>query len=376
MGVGDREYVIGVDGGASKTVCVVVNQNGEIIGRGEAGDANYQTIGIDAALNSIFTAIKLALNIPENTGINSLSFINSRQIQEIKIQEINTICLGLAGVSREDDINLMQQRFWEDFPKFYPQPILNPLPRLLICHDAMISLVGGIGNNVGIVVAAGTGAIAFGRNALGETKRVGGWGYLLGDEGSAYSIAIAGLKAVMRSYDGRGEKTALLAVFKNHLQLDNMEDLIPIIYRQGWGVKKIAALAPIIDQVATTGDFVANQIIDRAVKELILATITVINSLFLGSGRLKDNSINNRENLLEKNLLEKNILEIVTTGSVWNSQSQLRQRYINQLEHQLEKHLIKPNLLENNSLQINIIEPRHEPAYGASLIALSSFPTI
>lgn len=312
--------VIGVDGGGSKTICVLVTLTGEIIARSESGGANYQSVGIDQAINSIYTAI-LQTIASLKSGLENI--------------QIAAICLGLAGVSRQNDIDLVYKKFLES-SQFSLLPTTITSEHLIIYHDALISLVGGIGHNIGIVVAVGTGSIVFGQNAQGETKRVGGWGYLLGDEGSAYQIAIAGLKAVMRSYDGRGASTALTEIFKNHFQLTNLEGLISVVYRSGWGVKEIASLAPIVDNVAVQGDLVANQIIDTVVAELTLATATVINSLFADQNQ--------------------NQLEIVTTGSVWKGKSQIRQRFISQLQLQYS--------------QIQIILPRNEPAYGAALLAL------
>ncbi|BAZ06228.1 N-acetylglucosamine kinase [Calothrix sp. NIES-3974] len=321
-------HVIGIDGGASKTVCVLVNQQREILGRGVSGGANYQSIGIDATLRAIHGAICASLTDVENI-------------------QIGGICLGLAGMGRPDDVDLLRTRFLDslqspelkNFLSAKNIAIASPTPEgLLITHDGLISLVGGIGHDVGVVVAAGTGSITFGRNGRGETKRVGGWGYLLGDEGSAYHIAIAALQAVIKSYDGRGEQTALLAAFQNHLHLTTMEDLVRVIYRQGWGVKEIASLAPIVDQLAATGDPVAQQIIENSVAELVLATGTVINCLFTDVSSVQHQ------------------IPVVTTGSVWKGKSQLRPHFISQLQSQFP--------------HVNVILPQNEPAYGAALLAL------
>src|SRR5207237_6769116 len=129
-------------------------------------------------------------------------------------------------------------------------------------------------------VAEGTGSIVFGRNHQGKTKRVGGWGYILGDEGSAYKIAVAGMQAALKAYDESEISTTLIENFKQHLSLVSIEDLIEVIYRRGWGVKEIAALAPIVDFAAASGDKIANQIIDDAVNELVKATSTVIEAIF------------------------------------------------------------------------------------------------
>lgn len=259
-------YVLGIDGGGSKTICILMDNTQKIVGCGQAGAANYQSIGKIAALKSITSAISQAANEASNIT-NSIT--------------ITGICLGLAGVSRTEDIEVIQE-IVQELQNNQHLPLnwdLQPT-NIVICNDALIALVGGIGQPVGIVVAVGTGSIIFGRNSQGKTKRVGGWGYILGDEGSAYKIAIAGMQAAFKAYDGREKYTRLLEDFTQHLQLTNIEDLIAIIYRQNWGVKQIAALAPIVDIAAASGDEVANYIIDDAVKELFQSTSTVIEQIF------------------------------------------------------------------------------------------------
>ncbi|MBK1990133.1 ATPase [Sphaerospermopsis aphanizomenoides BCCUSP55] len=315
--------ILGVDGGGSKTICIIMDDAGKILGRGKAGASNYQSIGIAAAQKQIQSAINQAT-------ITALNHTNTINIIEI--------CMGLAGVSRPEvmkvvkDIVSQLQNSKDILPitwEFQPSHIV-------ICHDALIALMGGIGNAVGIVVAAGTGSIIFGRNHQGETKRVGGLGYILGDEGSGYKIAVAGMQAALKAYDGRGKSTILLDNFQQYLQIENIEKLIEIIYRKGWGVKEIAALAPIVDQAASEGDKIANRIIDEAVRELVIATATVIDQIFDSN----------------------QVVEIVTTGSIWLGKCGLRERFVNFMIHKYPL--------------VNIIYPRHEPAYGAGLLALKA----
>ncbi|MFM2064811.1 MAG: hypothetical protein RLZZ507_4482 [Cyanobacteriota bacterium] len=319
-------YILGIDGGGSKTICIIIDEKGKICGRGEAGAANYQSIGIAAARKQIESAIIQAIITVLNDNHNI---------------EIIAICLGLAGVSRREDIEVIKSLVNElQNSQNIPGITWKLQPsNIIICHDALIALMGGVGDAVGIVVAAGTGSIVFGRNNQGITKRVGGWGYILGDEGSAYKIAVAGMQAALKSYDGRSEKTILLDNFQQHLQLENIEKLIEVIYRRGWGVKEIAALAPIIDQAATAGDIIANRIIDEAITELVLATSTVLDHLF-------DNS---------------QLVEVVTTGSIWLGKCGFRERFVNSLVDQYPL--------------VNVIYPRYEPVYGAGLLALKSLFT-
>lgn len=303
-------YVLGIDGGGSKTVCILINDKREILGRGEAGSSNYQSVGIEAAKYSIESAINTAL------------------IQKNNIK-IDAICLGLAGVGREKDIEVVNNIVKEITITRNIKP-----QHIIISHDALIALVGGIGNDVGIVVAAGTGSIVYGRNHQGKTKRVGGWGYILGDEGGAYQIAVAGMNAALKAHDGRGVYTSLVEDFKNYFGLSNIEELIEIIYRSGLGVKEIAALALIVDDAAFLGDEVANKIIDDAVDELVKATVTVIDEIFV----------------------EGEFLEVVTTGSVWKSKCKMWERFV--------------SCVNRDFVNVKVIFPRFEAVYGAGLLGL------
>ena len=323
-------YVLGIDGGGSKTTCILMNHSRQVIARGQAGGSNYQSIGIEAAKKSIETAIQISL-----TTSNLTKDIQTKNIQAVNI-EFEAICLGLAGIGRSKDIEVVKNivRELQDSKLLPINWNLQP-HNIIICHDALIALVGGIGKDVGIVVAAGTGSIVFGRNSRGETKRVGGWGHILGDEGSAYKIAVAGMQAALKVYDGREMHSCLLEDFQQHLELSNIEDLVEVIYRRGWDVKKIAALAPIVDRAAAKGDQVANKIIDDAVEELVKGTSTVIEALFQPG----------------------EALEMATTGSVWLSCG-IRERFTATVVERFPG--------------VEVILPRFEPAYGAGLLALES----
>lgn len=308
--------ILGVDGGGTKTACVAIAPSGEILGRGEGGPSNYQSVGVEAAETAIAQAISGAL-----AGVSE--------------GRIGAIGLGLAGVGRSRDLEVirasvdrLQQR-----PEFGDRWQLSP-DKIAIAHDCAIALTGGVGANVGVATIAGTGAIAYGRNRHGETRRSSGWGYLLGDEGSAYWIALAGLRAAVRAEDGRSPATALTEAFRQHLELDNLQSLIELVYRRGLAVKELAAYAAIVDRCARNSDAIALDILDRAADELLLATRAVFAPLF-----------NPDEPF-----------EVVTIGGAWKSQI-LRDRFCQNL------HQIAPFA--------SVIWPRHEPAYGAALLVLS-----
>lgn len=321
--------VLGIDGGGSKTVCVLMDDTGQVLGRGEAGASNYQSVGIKATLRSIQSAIH-ATSVEALQKTQAANFTGTVKVE--------AICLGLAGVDRPMDIQvvhgLVQQLKNSNFLTI--TWALQPT-NIVICNDAKIALMGGVGHAVGIVASAGTGSIVFGRNHQGYTKRVGGWGHILGDEGSAYNIAVQGMKAALRAYDGRDLPTSLQEYLKQHLGLQSIENLIEVIYQRGWGVKEIAALAPVVDRAASSGDGVANAIIDGAVKELVLATSIVIDAIFSPM----------------------EVFEVVTAGSVWQGSSKIREKF--------EASIV------TKAPEAKVIVPRYEPAYGAGLLALNTF---
>ncbi|NER87083.1 BadF/BadG/BcrA/BcrD ATPase family protein [Moorena sp. SIO3A2] len=321
--------VIGIDGGATKTLCVVLNHQGQILGRGEADASNYHTVGIKTAFASIESAIRLATQ--EASAKLSMESVT-----------VEAMCLGLAGVARPRDLEVVRG-FVLQLLSSQTIPVTWALlpSNVVICDDALIALVGGVGKPVGVVAIAGTGSIVFGRNAQGNTKRVGGWGHILGDVGSAYHIAVSGLRAAMKAYDGCETVTSLTAAslqerFTTHFNLSNFNYITDIIYQPGWGVKEIASLAPIVDQAAAEGDQVAISIIEDTVNQLAKATQVVIESVFAPDSAC----------------------EVVTTGSVWHALSSIRQQFESSVV------MLSPNA--------KVIWPRHQPAYGAGLLGLLS----
>ncbi len=313
--------VLGVDGGGTKTEAVLMDENCQILGSGKGGPSNYQSLGIEVAKNSIQTAITEAV-------INSKSH-----------QPIAGICLGLAGVGRPEDVPVVEDFLKEIIASIPLKWVLWP-ESIVICSDSAIALVGGIGDAVGIAVMAGTGSQVFGQNRHGLTKRVGGWGYLLGDEGSGYNIAIQGLQAALKAYDGRESPTILTTDLQTSLGLTSIDGLIEVVYRRGWGATEIAALAPIVSAVADKGDQVAKKIINSAVEELSIATKVVISALFQPH----------------------ETFEVVTIGSVWKSMINFQGKFEDSII------AIAPGA--------KIIWPRHQPAYGAGILALKAIDHI
>jgi N-acetylglucosamine kinase-like BadF-type ATPase len=175
------------------------------------------------------------------------------------------VCLGIAGVDREPEacrVRHIMRRIGIGSP-------------VVVVNDALIALVAGAGDMPGIVVIAGTGSIAYGRNASRVAARSGGWGHIIGDEGSGYWIGREALSAVMRAVDGRGPATRLIDDVLEHFAIAEVSGLPRIVYDRDLPRLSVAALGPIVQRASALGDPVARLILERAADELALAAESV-----------------------------------------------------------------------------------------------------
>jgi N-acetylglucosamine kinase-like BadF-type ATPase len=175
----------------------------------------------------------------------------------------------MAGVDREDD----SRTVWSIMRR------IGYKARMVVVNDALIALEAGIGEGPGIVLISGTGSIAYGRNNNGEAARAGGWGYVLGDEGSGYWIGRAAIRAVLRESDRRGAPTLLTDMLLKHFDVKRPQDLMHAVYYRGVKPPEIAALAPYVQEAFTQGDRVAEGIMDGTARELAGYAVTVARRL-------------------------------------------------------------------------------------------------
>ena len=250
----EEHHVLGVDGGGSRTRCLIASLSGHILARGSGGPSNPLTAGFDGAAESIQAAIEEASG---RCGINS--FIAS--------------VMGLAGTERASTRESLKARL-----------TLHDLGDLRIISDARVALTGATGCRPGVVVISGTGSIAYGENERGETARAGGWGWRLGDEGSGYDIGHRALIAALRDRDGRGPATLLTESVRGALGLENLDDLVDLTYGGNMGSAEVAALAGLVGDAAGEGDNVALRILEGAGVELGVSASAVIVRLGLTGG--------------------------------------------------------------------------------------------
>src|SRR4051794_23020969 len=168
--------MLGVDGGGTSTVAWLAADGGRGLGVGRAGPSNAKAVGLEASRGALGQTIALAF---ADAGIAPAT--------------VAAACLGLAGFDRPDDRRLLtgwaEEARWAD--------------RLVLVKDGDLVLAAGSPEGWGLAVTAGTGSISVGRTAAGQTARAGGWGPLIGDEGSAYAVTLAALRLVARRADGR-----------------------------------------------------------------------------------------------------------------------------------------------------------------------------
>src|SRR5258708_3696818 len=241
--------VRGVDAGGARTACVLADERGVVVWEGRGGGANLHTAGELAVEKVLHEAMEAA--------------IGDRAITPA------AICLGIAGVDRDDEAQTVRAIMRR----------IGYKSRVLVVNDALIGLVAGARDEPGIAINAGTGSIVYGRNANGEAARAGGWGHMIGDEGSGYWIGRESLAAVMRAADGRGPETGLTAEILSHFNVDEESRLPRIVYDREQPRVSVAALGPIVQRVAERGDAVATRILERAADELVLAARSVATRL-------------------------------------------------------------------------------------------------
>ena len=153
--------------------------------------------------------------------------------------------------------------------------------RVLVVNDALVALEAGAPGQPGVVVIAGAGAVSYGRNAKNEAARAGGWGFVLGDEGSGYWIGRAAIRAVLRQADRRGQPTVLTKLLLEHFEVGRAQDLIHEVYSTTLRPATIAALAQCVQTAFTSGDAVAIGILRACADELESLAMSVARRLGL-----------------------------------------------------------------------------------------------
>jgi N-acetylmuramic acid 6-phosphate etherase len=225
------DLVLGIDGGGSHTVALLARApDGSVLARGEAGPSNRHTVGSERALQALDDAVRaafVAAGLPRGT--------------------VKAACLGLAGAGREEDREII--RAWARR--------IGLAGAVRVMTDADLLLAAGTPEGWGVAVVSGTGSITWARSSEGKSSRAGGWGPLLGDEGSGYALAVAGLRAVAQAEDGRTGPTILRERLLSRMGLRRPQDLIPALSGGPLDRPALSVLAPVVLAAAEEGDAVA-----------------------------------------------------------------------------------------------------------------------
>jgi len=242
-------FVLGIDAGGTKTVCLVADEQGRVLGSARGPGANLASLGeleVEKVLHEVMEQAMLG-----QSGAPAV------------------ICLGIAGVDRAEDAAIIRSIM---------RRIGNKAP-VLVVNDALIALEAGAGDGPGIVLIAGTGSICYGRNERGQAARAGGWGYILADEGSGWWMGQRAIQAVMRQADGRGPATSLTSRVLAHFGVTDASMLVFEVYYHDPRRRLIAGLGPAIQASVDEGDAVAREIVADAAGELALAARSVAEKL-------------------------------------------------------------------------------------------------
>ncbi len=256
----NAEYVVGLDGGGTKTIAQLADRKGKILSESRGGPSNFQIIGVEESARVVIDLVETCCR---NIGCNG--------------SEIGSVVAGLAGAGRPSD----QQRMMAGLRK-EAQGRGVYLKDIAVESDARIALEGAFLGDPGIIVIAGTGSIVYAMDSRGRTFRAGGWGRLIGDEGGGYHIGQEAFHAVAKMMDGRGEKTLLRRMIGSQFGFRTQEEIISAIYRDGFDV---ATAAPLVFRAAGNKDGAAMNIVSTAASELVETVRAVVEQLERGPKR-------------------------------------------------------------------------------------------
>jgi len=245
-----KRFVAGIDGGATKTVAAVLSLDTFGMHFGHDGPSNVDAVGVPAAASAIRTALAEALG---EAAVDAAA--------------IGSAVVGLAGTPSDELAGLVRTDF--------------TLEACYFVNDVIAAWASGTWLSPGVAVISGTGSHVFGVNAAGDSWRTGGWGHILGDEGSGYWLGLHGMKAALRYRDGSGPETALLDAAVAFYELDAVEDLQALMYGKPLSKREIAAFTQEVEKAAASGDQVASSLFESAAHDLAIQVRAPVEKLGL-----------------------------------------------------------------------------------------------
>ena len=294
-------YYLGIDGGGSKTTCAVCDEV-SLLATATSGPSNITRVGEARARESLHQAIREAC---------AAAKIDPRQLQRA--------CIGVAGAGREEIASAVRRIVAEVIPV-----------EIKIVGDMQIALEAAFGASPGVIVIAGTGSIAYGRDAQGRTARAGGWGFAISDEGSAHWIGRAAVAALLRAIDQVEDDQAprqtslLFHELKSAWNLDSLEQLA----RTANAGPDFAALFPAILAAAHGGDEVAQRVLAQAAGELAQLAEVVVRRLF------------------PKDDATLSTVALAMTGGVFRHSPRVRERFCDEVRNRDPRLHVNPQVVE------------------------------
>jgi glucosamine kinase len=246
-----QSFVVGIDGGGTKTRVILADERGEHIGEAVGAGSTVRPQEAERSAGIIAGVVRDALESAQLTG-----------------QRARVLCAGVAGVGRETERQALLEAL-----------VAHDLAEdVVVLTDFAIALEDAFGDGPGVLLIAGTGSSAFGRGPTGATARCGGWGPVIGDEGSGSWIGRRALSVVAAASDGREPETALTGAVLTATETAEAPELIR------WAANAtpamLATLAPVVISTAENGDLRANSILSMAVEELALHIRALARQLF------------------------------------------------------------------------------------------------
>lgn len=239
------KYLIGMDGGGTKTKCLLTDINLNPVYETTGGPSNFLVIGLDKVSNTIFELI-------EKCAAET----------KISYDDIDALVLGTTGGGRRSDAKILEDQIVKDA---LAKGVT--IKNFRVESDAVIALEGSFSGKPGSILIAGTGSIMFGKDDAGEIHRVGGFGKFIGDEGSGSTIGKKGLNAAARYFDGRSKHTRIADLIEQEFAISSSEILITEVYRNNFNV---ASVAPLVFEAAESGDVIAQSLLENETNELLL----------------------------------------------------------------------------------------------------------
>ena len=247
-----RRLFIGVDGGQTSTKALIADESGRILGGGAGGPCNH--VKAEGGRTKFVNAMRECLRLTcESCDLDPETVF------------FEAAGLGFSGGPADKEAILRE---------------LLRTNHLVLSNDAWIALTGATAGGPGMIVIAGTGSVARGRNSAGRTAQAGGWGYVYGDEGGAFDLVRQAMRAALRSEEGWGPRTVLAERLLEATATRDLQDLLHRLYTTDFPRPRIAAMSTLVTQAAAAGDSVAVELVERSAEYLATIVGAVRGRLF------------------------------------------------------------------------------------------------